>query len=165
MVSSLLDGLRYGDRVLDLQKRPDQLPKKLEKVHETILVNLDLLFVEDIARYFAFVRHAQEPVSILLLSFLDEECPKYVLRQPLRPLSGADTDMRITAMRKRLNHRSKGLLEVDQKQSLEAEATVQYLHRIVKDYIESERAQRITNLDVCPVNLTPSSASVQDISR
>ncbi|RYP45338.1 hypothetical protein DL768_008302 [Monosporascus sp. mg162] len=148
VVTSLLEGMRSGDRVRDLHKRLDQLPERLEDLYEKILLSLDPMFLEDTARYFSIVRHSAEPVSILLLSYMDEDCPRYVLSQPIASLSEVDTQLRTDTMRKRLNHRSKGLLEVQQLPNMLAHATVQYLHRTVKDYIESDDAQKITKFAV-----------------
>lgn len=143
VVASLLAGMGYGDRVSDLQRRLDLLPPDLGDLYEKILQSLDPFYLEHAAQLFKLVQESIDPPSLLLLSFADEASLEFALKQPIQALSPDDMFLRAETMRRRLNSRCKGLLEVKSSMSLGAvgEDTVQYLHRTVKDYIESPEVQ------------------------
>jgi len=145
VVSSLLSGMTYGDRVVDLQRRLDLLPDDLEALFEKMLLSIDKFYLEHAAEYFAMVQAREDnPMTLLFMSYADEDYPDFVLKQPIAPLSQSDMDLRIDTMRRRISSVCRGLLEIS---GLGAKAnpssTVQYLHRTVKDYVESETAARI----------------------
>ena len=164
VVHSLLAGLVNGDRVSDLQRRLDFLPPDLENLYEKMLNSLDPFYLEHASQIFQHVRAASEPPSLLCLSFADEE-PEFVLKMKVRPLPGDEEFSRADTMRRRLNSRCKGLLEVGSARLLPVDAVdsedvslverpmsvddclakgipladfnVQYLHRTVKDFLET----------------------------
>lgn len=145
VVASLLAGMGYGDRVSDLQRRLESLPPDLELLYEKILLSLDPFYLEHAAQLFKLVQKSVDPPSILLLSFADEEDSQFALNHPIQSLSQDEISLRAETMRRRLNSRCKGFLEVGSTEIIleNSEAqTVQYLHRTVKDYIESEDVQR-----------------------
>lgn len=144
VVASILAGMEYADRVSDLQKRLESLPPDLELLYEKILYSLDPFYLEHAAQLFKLVQESPDPPSILLLSFADEEDPQFALNYPIRSLSQDEICLRADTMRRRLNSRCKGFLEVGSAGTDLGNGddyTVQYLHRTVKDYIESEEAQ------------------------
>ena len=162
VVHSLLAGLVNGDRVSDLQRRLAFLPPDLENLYEKMLNSLDSFYMEHASQIFRHVRVAEEPPSLLCMSFADEE-PDFILKMKVQPLSEDEKFSRADIMRKRLNSRCKGLLEVGPASSLVSDAlaprdvsliersmsvkdaftkgisladlTVQYLHRTVKDFL------------------------------
>ena len=164
VVRSLLAGLVNGDRVSDLQRRLAFLPPDLENLYEKMLNSLDPFYLEHASQIFQNVRAAEEPPTLLCLSFADEE-PDFIINMKVQPLSEDEKFSRADIMRRRLNSRCKGLLEVDQAVSLVPKAvdpgdvsltqysmsvndrlaegtsladfTVQYLHRTVKDFLEN----------------------------
>ena len=166
VVHSLLAGLVNGDRVSDLQRRLDLLPPDLEHLYEKMLNSLDPFYLEHASQIFQHVQVANEPPSLFCLSFADEE-PEFVFRMEVRPLPEDEEFSRADIMRRRLNSRCKGLLEVVpavllptgtvdfgeislversttsygflSKGTFVAEATVQYLHRTVKDFLETPK--------------------------
>ena len=166
VVHSLLAGLVNGDRVSDLQRRLDFLPPDLENLYEKMLNSLDPFYLEHASQIFQHVRAANEPPSLLCLSFADEE-PEFILKMEVRPLPEGEDFSRADIMRRRLNSRCKGLLEVGAAVLLPIDAvdfgdvslvehpmsindclakglslarlTVQYLHRTVKDFLETPR--------------------------
>lgn len=136
VVKSLLAGLTFDDRISDLQRRLDSLPVDLGKLYVAILDNLDPFYHEHASQYFELMLAARDPPSALVFSSADEEDPEFVLKQLVTPLTDDEIAMRVTTTRRRLNSRCKGLLE------LGPENRVQFLHRSVKDYLDSQDIQR-----------------------
>ncbi|KAI1852645.1 hypothetical protein JX266_002186 [Neoarthrinium moseri] len=147
VVSSLLSGMGNGDRVADFQQRLNLLPPDLTDLYEKILQSLDPFYLEHAAQLFSLVGASGEPMSLLLASFVDEEDPIFAVGMAVTPLSAEEIGIRIDTVRRRINSRSKGLLEVkggvptpqgfSYDVSSHENITVQFLHRTVKEYIES----------------------------
>jgi hypothetical protein len=112
VVKSLLMGISSGDRLSDLQRRLDLLPPDLEDLFQKILDSLDPFYIEHASQLFQLVRASLVPPSLLGLSFADEEDPNFVLKAKSIPLSKAEALFRAETMKRRLNSRCKGLLEV-----------------------------------------------------
>ena len=159
VTTSLLSGLKNGDRVADLNKRLELLPDDLESLYEKILQSLDPFYLEHALQYFDLMKSARQPLTLLDLSFADED-PGFVPECKVKPISADERRYRAETMRRRLNSRCKGLLEVARDRcpaaelnvlsrtsgllteiidASEATSTVQYLHQTVKDYLENER--------------------------
>ena len=164
VVQSLLAGLVNGDRVSDLQRRLDFLPPELGNLYEKMPNSLDPFYLKHASQYFQIIRAAQEPPSLLCLSFTDE-VPDFVQRCKVQPLGNDERLSKAEILRRRLNSRCRGLLEVASgpvlyrgstspadvsapsplpAQSihlttlkLSADSTVHYLHKTVKDFLES----------------------------
>lgn len=94
------------------------------------------------------------PLPTILLSFADEE-DDYAERLPVKTLEPNVYEARVEATRIRLNSRCKGFLEASapgrQRKSTDNDwgtihpQTVRYLHRIVKEFLETEtRREKIT---------------------
>ncbi|KAF2177486.1 hypothetical protein K469DRAFT_603169, partial [Zopfia rhizophila CBS 207.26] len=139
VVRSLLTGLTNGDRVSDLQSRLDQLPPRLEDLFRKILDNLDPFYLEHASQLFQLARASRVSPTLLCLSLADEEDPEYCFRTAVKPITNSDKLSRSRNMKRRLNSRCKGLLEVASvSTSLHmANQKVQYLHRTVKDFLET----------------------------
>ena len=153
---SLLNGLRNGDRVTDLRRRLDILPDNLLSLYEKIIQSLDPFYYKHALQYFDLVKSSTNPLTLLDFSYADEE-PGFVMQCKMQPLSADEQRYRAESMRRRLNSRCRGLLEVAREgfgamdttvsakasgllaeitDANEASCTVQYLHRTVKDYLE-----------------------------
>jgi hypothetical protein len=139
VVQSLLQGLTDGERPSDLQRRLDSIPADLETLFWKILKSVDfgrisqiLQIVEDSIKLTRF----RNPLTLIELSFADEDDPEFVFKMPPIPMPCTKIDSRAELMRRRLNACGKGLLEshIAGRPSL-ADATVEYLHRTVKDFI------------------------------
>ncbi|KAI1736544.1 hypothetical protein F4680DRAFT_257371 [Xylaria scruposa] len=148
VVSSLIAGLNSGDRVSDLEKRLALLPPDLEGLYEKILLSLDPFYLDHAAQLFALVAATREPINIVIASFADEEeVPKFCLRRDVQEMSEAEIQLCLDTMRRRVNTRTKGLLEIKRPSQAgnsqpidHEECTIQYFHRTVKDYVEGEAA-------------------------
>ena len=141
VVESLRAGMAYGDRVIDLQRRLDLLPPDLEALYQKVLLSLDPFYLEHAAQLFKLVQGSLDPPPVLLLSFADEESLESALNRPVQNIRPDEISLREDTMRRRLNSRCKGLLEVGYAPIGTGKGTVQYLHRTVKDYIESDEPQ------------------------
>ncbi|KAI9685267.1 MAG: hypothetical protein M1822_004640 [Bathelium mastoideum] len=153
VVTSLLSGMEHGDRVKDIQKRLDLLPSELEQLYGKILQSLNPFYLEHAAQLFELVKCCPTPPSIVFLACVDEaEDTQKVIEQPICTRTPKETEALCESMRRRLNSRCKGFLEIARSIHSSAtdtvvkfdqeQRTVQYLHRTVKDYIESEAVQK-----------------------
>lgn len=177
-VNSLVKGLMDGDRARDLNGRLDEIPAELEELFKKMLHSLEGRYFSDAARLFRIYRASQQPgigfnrgLPLLALDFADDADFESTADLRVKPLTGKEWYIRSTSMKRRLNSRCKGLIEIEQPQrslgtvwnikevdrlvseaeSGEASALptlhaygrdlartkVQYLHRTVKDYLES----------------------------
>ncbi|KAH8592623.1 hypothetical protein B0O99DRAFT_629379 [Bisporella sp. PMI_857] len=134
VVASLLEGLRDGDSIADLQDRLLLLPSDLENLFLKILNQLNPSYFEQASRLFQLVRAASEPLSLLSLSLAEEGFEK-AMSSEVKPMPVNEISFRVEAMRRRLNSRCKGLLEAPTLEVDGSEAKVQYLHRTVRDYL------------------------------
>jgi len=166
VVQSLLAGFINADRVSDIQRRLDSLPPGLEDLYEKMLKSLDPFYFEHATQFFKIVRAAEEPLTLLCLSFADEE-PEFVQKCKVQGLSDHDKLLRADVIKRRINSCCKGLLEAGSgsvpyqdkaystgtshllsrpmgnggraASSFSPYITVQYLHRTVKDFLESPK--------------------------
>ncbi|KAE9967938.1 hypothetical protein BLS_006107 [Venturia inaequalis] len=112
VVRSLIEGLTDGDRISDLQKRLDALPDELEQLFRNMLQSLKPEYLTHASQLFQLVRESQIRPTILTLSFADEEDGKYAFRRQIGPLDSDEIFYRSVTMKRRLDSRCKGLLEV-----------------------------------------------------
>ena len=155
VVASLLAGMRYGDRIQDFQRRLDELPPDLESLYEKILHSFESFYLEHAAQHFALVECAKEPINMIQFSFADEETPRSAIGMKLESLKSSERHARAEAVKRRLNSRCKGLLETDRilcgAPTVDTGiVTVQYLHRTVKDFINSFKAQQFLKSSLSP---------------
>ncbi|ORY09742.1 hypothetical protein BCR34DRAFT_602605 [Clohesyomyces aquaticus] len=121
----------------DLQARLNTLPGDLEELFERVLTKDSNL--ARAAEMFQIMRTSQVPLSLLMLSYVDEADPEIAFKVRSGRISAVQSNARAEIMRRRLNACCKGLIEsrVSPGEIL-ATTTVGYLHRTVKDYIERD---------------------------
>lgn len=112
VTTSLLAGLTNSDRISDLQRRLDLIPPDLEDLYGKILSSFDPFYLEHASQLFQLVRASYRPISLLALSFADEEDHMYAIEAEVRQLTDEEKWIRCEETRRRLNSRCKGLLEV-----------------------------------------------------
>ena len=135
--NSLLTGLAGGERLSDLQKRLNALPSDLEKLFWNILNALDTFHLERASQLFQILRASTVQLSVLSLSFADDDDPEALYRLKIAPLSSQEEAARAEIMRRRLNVCCKGMLEPNcRSESSLATVPVGYLHRTVKDFLQ-----------------------------
>jgi hypothetical protein len=113
VVKSLLEGLRDGDHLSDLQKRLDELPKQLDDLFRRILHNFDTRYFQDASILFQLVKAASVPLSLLSLSLAEQTNEEHAIKAAMRPLTRSEKFYRALNMRRRLDSRCRGLLEVE----------------------------------------------------
>ena len=156
VVTSLLAGMRLGDRIQDFQRRLDEPPADLESLYAKILHSLDPFYISHASQYFALVEAAEDPLTIAQFSIADDETPESAIEASSDPRSTDEISLQINAMSRRLNSRCKGFLETARRLGTSPAGsvgsssgmTVQYLHRTVRDYIKSPEAQDFLRISV-----------------
>ncbi|KAK0622547.1 hypothetical protein B0T14DRAFT_451650 [Immersiella caudata] len=133
VVTTLLAGLSNDDRVSDLKRRLDNLPPELERIYANILGNIDPFYYEHACQYFNFVMTCDGSPDALLTAYADEDLDSAV-EIPVHTLRAAEKQLLLETLRRRLNSRCKGLLEIG------VGDRVNFLHRTAKDYFASAEA-------------------------
>lgn len=161
VTNSLLSGLANGDGILDLQRRLNALPDNLNDLFKKMLYGLDSTYFGHASRLFQLVRYSAIQPSIFSLALADQEGRSDALRAQVKPFTREQKLLLCSNMRRKLMSRCRGLLEADLLPPLQdgdedfygedsaesdascrtcyessCEATVQYLHRTVKDFLE-----------------------------
>ncbi|KAL6716098.1 hypothetical protein ACLMJK_005664 [Lecanora helva] len=145
VIRSLLIGLRNEDRILDLQLRLRNFPETLEKFFDHMLGSIERIYLRHTAQTFRIALAKKTPLRLLTCSILDEENLDDLLASADRETTHADLERRCDVMRRRLNGRYKGLLEVvDRSSSMQRKwetLRVDFLHRTVYDYLRTKDIQ------------------------
>lgn len=144
VVASLQKGIKAGDPVLDLQRRLDQLPQDLEGLFGRILDDLDPEYFDHAVQYFQLMEASLQvaPPNVMVFAFADEEDKSFGVDFPVGTMDKRIYETTRDVLKKRLNSRCMGLLEIAE-QSAESKgvfvdasrSSVKYLHRTVRDYI------------------------------
>lgn len=150
VVGSLLTGLSNADRICDLQKRLREFPETLEKFFAHMITSVEPIYREQTAQTFKFAIEANETLSFMTYSFLDDEDLDAVVTAPFNPLTIQGIQERQDDMRRRLNGRCKGLLEVENRDYGAHSAyddwffnKVIFHHRTVRDFLQTKDMQNM----------------------
>ncbi|KAL6916156.1 hypothetical protein FSST1_007651 [Fusarium sambucinum] len=151
VVASLLAGIGAGDRVEDLQKRLGLLPAEIKNLYERILENIDPGYREHTAQLLKLMVAFKRSPSPLLFWYADEvDFMDRAIKGESGNLSRDEASERVEDIRRRLNSRCKGLLEVHKGTipgfvfpfSSRFGGTVDYLHKTVYEFVCSRKTQR-----------------------
>ncbi|KAI0386886.1 hypothetical protein F5Y04DRAFT_288693 [Hypomontagnella monticulosa] len=112
VVRSLIEGLENGDKPTELQARLDELPEELDALFKKMLHGLEGKYFRDAAGLFQIFRAAKRKPSVLVLSFADNEDINWALSRPMGPFEPKEVWYRALTMKRRLDSRCKGLLEI-----------------------------------------------------
>ncbi|KAF2730836.1 hypothetical protein EJ04DRAFT_567369 [Polyplosphaeria fusca] len=137
VVSSLLAGMTHGDRVSDLQKRLDLLLPDLENLYAKILNSLDEFYLEHAAQYILLMEASRVPLPLQIFYFADEKDIETLMEMKQEDIPREILHQGIESMARRVNSLSKGLLEINWTTVEAEEPTVQFLHRTVKEFLQS----------------------------
>lgn len=144
VVRSLLHGLRDHNRISDLQKRVRHLPADLEALYAHMLKHTDPFYHEQASQIFQIVRVAKdrspEQVTLLTLSWAEDEDEILAETAPIRPLSLEEVQLRCQTMDARLKSVCVGLLESNDTRfsDIAPDAKVMFLHRTVSDWFAKQ---------------------------
>ncbi|KAH6702908.1 hypothetical protein BKA61DRAFT_494586 [Leptodontidium sp. MPI-SDFR-AT-0119] len=156
VVTSLLNGLANGDRISHLQKRLKTLPKDLTALYKHMVLMIDEVYQEEASQIYQIIYAAAEqpgdivpakPPTILLLSFAMADDPDLVFTADFGFLTETDILQQCKSMDTMLRTRCGGLIETQFAGSGAANPTpwmkVSYLHRTVRDFLETKEIQAI----------------------
>lgn len=155
VVASLQKGIQAGDRISDLQRRLDQLPQDLEGLFGRILDDLDPEYLNHAAQYFQLMEASLSVAlpNVMVFAYADEEDENFGVEFPFAPIDKRIFQVTRDVMKKRLNSRCMGLLEITEQSEESADvfadasrSTVKYLHRTVRDYLARAGVQEKLDL-------------------
>jgi hypothetical protein len=157
VTKSLLNGFTYGDSLKDLQRRLHYLPVDLEEFFQHMLDSVEPVYQTQMAQTFLVALTAKRVVPLLVYSFLDDirEDPNFALNLSRETSSKHDDTFksnyldkirkREIRMQKRLDARTKGLLEVSsafvppgRELFITTYRTVDFLHRTVGEFLNKK---------------------------
>jgi len=139
VVASLLGGFRDGDNIDDLWRRIHELPTTLEELFQKILGDLNPRYFAQACELFQLAVTAFEPLTLLDMS-LAHDGNAVAINAPVGQMEENELVFRAETMRRRINSRSKGLLEAPTASVLHERAKVEYLHRTVRDFFRGKEA-------------------------
>ena len=111
VVRSLLSGLMNNDRIDDLNRRLEELPRGLEELYIFILKRIDPFYLEQAIRLFRIVCQSQRPLSTLAISFADDFNPEQQIASENKIMDSKDAAKLCTEVEDRVQSRCLGLLE------------------------------------------------------
>lgn len=133
VMGSLVEGLRDGDDIPQLEQRLRDLPTELEDLFERILHRLDPAYAKEASEMFQFVRDYPEATSLISM-YLSNSPISDALNLRLDPIPNSELQFHEDSMRRRVYSRCKCLLEVTNPPN--RRPLVTFLHRTVRDYLQ-----------------------------
>jgi hypothetical protein len=140
VVRELLEGFTFHDNVSTLQKRLEAFPPELESFFKYLIDSVRDIYRTQLARYFTIATKADVPLPAILYSFLDdiEENPAFTRHLDQREMDPVDVHYRENQLRRRLDGRTRGLLELEHDTTADSfyRCQVNFLHRTVRDFLK-----------------------------
>jgi glycosyltransferase involved in cell wall biosynthesis len=143
VVRDLLEGLTYNDTIKTMRLRLDRFPEDLDAFFRHIFDSIPKVYRAQTARTFQIAMSRDEPLPLITYCFVDdvEEDPNLHFSTSLK-LDQQQIEAKLAVMWRRLDGRSRGLLEVigvERKRGSSGDADfvfqVEFLHRTVRDFI------------------------------
>lgn len=127
---SLREGLSNDDTIADMWRRLQSLPTDLEHLFKHMLDSVDAIYHSKMAGALQVAIHAFEPLSADIYWHLEKgfEEQDYAILCPIGVTSTAQRSRQREQARRRINARTKGLLETRNDR-------VEFLHRTVRDFL------------------------------
>ena len=166
VVRSLRRGLTNEDTIVELQERLRALPTDLEEFFRRMLDSIEGLYHKQAARLYLMRFSHPGILSIMTVSYFDEDDPFFALGAPIALWSLEEIRERCTRTRVRVMARCTDLLEVSpvSKDGELADSRVDFLHRTVHDFVQTQNIHNLltqragatfnTNLFLCNSTLS-----------
>ncbi|KAI1357391.1 hypothetical protein F5Y08DRAFT_346770 [Xylaria arbuscula] len=142
VVRDLLDGLTYNDTIKIIRQRLDRFPEDLDTYFRHIFDSIHKVYRAQTARTFQIAMSREEPLPLLYYSLVDDvEEDNGLDRNTAVRLGNEQIETKLAVMWRRLEGRSKGLLEVvvvshtENKPPAGIGCFVDFLHRTVRDFL------------------------------
>ncbi|KAF2236931.1 hypothetical protein EV356DRAFT_530446 [Viridothelium virens] len=140
-VHSLLNGLYDGDALRELQTRLDALPQELHQLYYHMLKDLTLVYRDQAAKMFlVMLNNSKLPgglISVLRSYYACEINLESAIQAPRVTMGIEERELLCEEMDKRINSRSRGLLEVRETDG--HSPVVSFLHKSVVDFLKSDQ--------------------------
>jgi hypothetical protein len=137
VTDSLLKGLKSGLRIEELQERLDAVPLALEDLFWKILTDVQPEHRVHMSQLLQIMRSETRPLSLLDFFYADDLNPEIVPNTSYGVPDPDQAEARALTMQRRLKACCKGLLQAEQQRGLRlSSASVTYLHRTVRDYLD-----------------------------
>ncbi|KAK6955382.1 hypothetical protein Daesc_003017 [Daldinia eschscholtzii] len=142
VVRDLLVGFTNGDSAKFLKTRLERFPADLDGFFRQMLDTIPSIYLPSTARIFKIAVTALEPQFAVTFSFIDdiENDPEFVNNMASEDMSLLELQRRHDEVRRRLDARTKGLLEVTSYDETRdgSYLRVDFLHRTVRDFLVHE---------------------------
>lgn len=139
VIRSLYEGLTNGDDLSTLHRRIRRFPEDLDSFFKLMLKSIDPFYYQSTVRCFKVALEAREPLTLMCYSFVDKAVREddFGLHRAIEPMEKYEIFTNHSQMRRRLNGRCKGLLEVEQiPHAMDYLGhRVNFLHRTVQDFL------------------------------
>lgn len=160
VMRELLQGLTLHDSLATLRRRLDRFPPDLEKFFMVLIDLIDPIYHKQMARYFYLATAAEQPLPGRYNSFLDdlEDNAAPESGSNLEFMSAKEASRRENRLRRRLDGRTRGLLELkhlikDTRMNTFWSCQVEFLHRTVRDFLrDSQEIQDLFLRELCDEN-------------
>ncbi len=145
VIKYLLQGLRNGDDIEDLQRRLRLIPADYEEYFTYTMNMLDRFYLEQATQLFEVAVCAHKGLSLMAYTFIHEADPDFAVKSKVEPISVPEIYERFKVMERRLNFRCKGMLEVHHipNTHIYFSRRVEFLHRTVGDYLQTLAIQKM----------------------
>ncbi|KAK5044799.1 hypothetical protein LTR84_010455 [Exophiala bonariae] len=143
VTTNLMSGLNNFDTMDDLEARLDYFPRELEKLYQHIMEQVEPLYRRKAFELLQIALRGLDTdadLTVLKLSFADEEDPTTVLRPNWRAPDNVVLKLRMEEMEARMSSRTRGLLESAKSSEMSDPflgpgPRVRFLHKSVADYL------------------------------
>jgi hypothetical protein len=143
VVQSLMEGLGNFDRGEDLERRLQELPEDLADLYWHMLGRVKpIWYLEEGFRLLLLVKAAYYPLTLRELCFAEIQEPGFAIKSALLEFPEEKQESMCINMGGRIKSRCLGLLEVSSTATVSpAKQTVHFLHKSVKDFLETPDTQ------------------------
>ncbi|KAH6671498.1 hypothetical protein F5X68DRAFT_121853, partial [Plectosphaerella plurivora] len=141
VIQSLHEGLTNGDSIPVLHRRIRTLPADLEQFFKHMLSTVDPFYHAQMVQSFQVANASSGALPLMLYVFMDEELDHagFALKAPVHQMPMYNVQRQHERMKRQLNGRCKGLLEVHSNpmEISYLKYEVDFLHRTVRDFLRT----------------------------